>query len=67
MVCEDFWVENKCMQFYSDTRMYTLSVSVCTLLIHNVTPLYETHGHKAVLAIERHTFAHMYTLFDNFQ
>lgn len=54
------------MQFYSDIRMYTLSVSVCTLLIHNVTPLYETHGHKAVLAIERHTFAHMYT-FDNFQ
>lgn len=40
--------------------MYTLSVSVCTLSIGNVIPLYESHGHtKAVLAIELNTPPHV--------
>lgn len=42
MVCS--LVKKQCMQFYLDIWMYTL-VSVCTLLIHIVIPLYESHGH----------------------
>lgn len=40
--------------------VYIISESVCTLLIHNVIPLYESHGHtKAVLAIELNTPPHV--------
>lgn len=68
MVCEDLWVKKKCMQFYLDIWMYTLSVRVCALCWSiMLIPLYESHGHtKQFCAIELNTLLHMlYTLFDN--
>lgn len=68
MVCE----EATYAVLFGHLDVYIISESVCTLLIHNVIPLYESHGqthtHTAVFATERNTLLHLlYTLFDKCQ